>query len=84
MATNYYCKYCGSKASSISGLTAISCSRHPSGPGKGKHALYEGTEKSQYSCKYCGTNASSITSLTGISCSRHPNGSGKGKHEPAL
>lgn len=81
---NFYCKYCGSKASSISSLTSSSCSRHPSGTNKGKHTLYEGSEKSQYSCKYCGSKASSISSLTSSSCSKHPDGSNKGKHEPAL
>jgi DNA-directed RNA polymerase subunit RPC12/RpoP len=82
--TNYYCEYCGAKASSIQSLTANSCFRHSLGPGKGKHKLYEGNEKSQYSCKYCGTSSSQITSLTANSCHRHPNGSGKGKHAPAL
>jgi DNA-directed RNA polymerase subunit RPC12/RpoP len=76
--TNYYCKYCGAKYSSLSSLTAGSCSRHPNE--KGKHALYEGSEKSQYYCMYCGTKYSSISSLTAGSCSRHPNG--KGKHAP--
>ena len=77
---NYYCEYCGSKYSSVSSLTANSCSRHPDG--RGKHKLYEGSEKSQYVCKYCGQKYSSLTSLTANSCSRHPNG--KGKHAPAL
>jgi DNA-directed RNA polymerase subunit RPC12/RpoP len=81
---NYYCKYCGTKASSISSLTGSSCSCHPSGPHKGKHALYEGAEKAKYECKYCGTGAPSISSLTGNTCSRHPLGSHKGKHEPAM
>lgn len=81
---NFYCKYCGTKASSIASLTAINCSRHPLGANKGKHVLYEGSEKSQYACKYCGTKASSISSLTAINCTRHPNGSNKGKHEPAM
>jgi len=80
---NFYCKYCGSKASSVASLTGSSCSRHPLGSNKGKHTLFEGSEKSQYTCKYCGSKASSIASLTGSSCSRHPNGSNKGKHEPA-
>lgn len=81
---NFYCEYCGTKASSVSSLTASSCSRHPNGPAKGKHKLYEGSEKSKYTCKYCGTSASSISSMTASSCSRHPNGSSKGKHSPAL
>ena len=81
---NCYCEYCGTKSSSISSLTANSCHRHLLGNGKGKHKLYEGSEKSKYSCKYCGTSSSSISSLTGSSCLRHPNGSAKGKHSPAL
>lgn len=81
---NFYCEYCGQKYSSVSSLTGSFCSRHPNDPGKGKHKLYEGAEKSQYVCKYCGQKYSSISSLTGSSCSRHPNGSGKGKHAPAL
>ena len=81
---NYYCEYCGAKYSSVSGLTAGSCSRHPNGPHKGKHKLYEGSEKSQYVCKYCGTKYSSLSGLTAGSCARHPNGSNKGKHSPAL
>ena len=79
---NFYCEYCGSKYSSISSLTSFSCSRHPDGCNKGKHKLYEGSEKSQYFCKYCGSKYSSISSLTSGNCSRHPNG--KGKHAPAL
>jgi len=81
---NFYCEYCGSKASTITDLTASSCHRHPSGAGKGKHKLYEGSEKSKYSCKYCGTSASTISNLVASSCHRHPNGSNKGKHPVAL
>lgn len=75
---NFYCKYCGTKYSSVSGLTAATCSRNPDGK---KHVLYEGSEKSQYTCKHCGTKYSSITGLTAASCSRNPHGK---KHEPAL
>ena len=82
--SNCYCEYCGTKASSIMGLTGNSCHRHPLGSGKGKHKLYEGSEKSQYVCKHCGTKYSSLSSLTSGSCMRHPNGSHKGKHAPAL
>jgi DNA-directed RNA polymerase subunit RPC12/RpoP len=81
---NYYCKYCGTKAASISNLTGASCSRHPSGPHKGKHALYEGGEKASYDCKHCGTRSPNLSNLTGSSCPRHPLGANKGKHEPAL
>ena len=65
-------------------MTVSTCSRHPNGAGKGKHKLYEGSEKSKYTCKYCGNSYSSISSLTASTCSRHPNGAGKGKHAPAL
>lgn len=81
---NFYCEHCGVKASSVSNLTSGSCSRHPNGSFKGKHKLYEGSEKSQYVCKYCGTKASSLSGLTSGSCARHPEGSFKGKHSPAL
>jgi len=81
---NFYCEYCGSKYSSVSSLTAGSCHRHPNGVNKGKHKLYEGSEKPKYTCKYCGTGNSSISSLTAGSCHRHPNGVNKGKHSPAL
>ena len=81
---NFYCEYCGQKYSSVTSLTSGSCSKHPNGSGKGKHKLYEGSEKSKYTCKYCGQSYSSLTSLTSGSCSKHPNGSGKGKHAPAL
>lgn len=81
---NFYCKYCGTKYPNVSSLTASSCHRHPNGAQKGKHALYEGSEKSQYVCKYCGTKYPSISSLTASSCPRHPNGANKGKHEPAI
>jgi hypothetical protein len=81
---NYYCEYCGVKASSVSSLTSSWCSRHPNGPNKGKHKLYEGSEKSKYTCKYCGNSASSLNSLTASWCARHPNGYTKGIHAPAL
>lgn len=81
---NFYCEYCGSKFSSVSSLTGASCPRHPNGSCKGKHKLYESSEKSKYTCKYCGQSFSSIASMTGASCSRHPDGSCKGKHAPAL
>ena len=80
----FYCKYCGHKATSVASLTASACIRHPNGPHKGRHALYEGSEKESYTCKYCGHKASSISSLTSSACIRHPNGPHKGKHAPAL
>lgn len=81
---NFYCVNCGYKSSSVSTLTNLSCPRHPLGPDKGKHILYEGSEKSQYVCKYCGYKSPAINTLTNLSCSRHPNGSEKGRHSPAL
>lgn len=81
---NFYCEYCGSKYSSVASLTSNNCAKHPMGSYKGKHKLYEGSEKSQYTCKYCGQKYSSISSLTNYNCQRHPNGNGKGRHAPAL
>lgn len=75
---NFYCKYCGTKMSSISGLTSNSCSMNPN---KGKHVLYEGSEKAKYSCKHCGTKSNSFSGLVHNHCSR--NESGK-YHEIAL
>ena len=78
---NFYCEYCGQKFPSVSVLTlANNCSRHPDG--KGKHKLYEGSEKSKYTCKYCGQTFNSLFLLTANNCSKHPNGNGK--HAPAL
>ena len=80
----FYCKYCGHKAPSVASLTASACIRHPDGPHKGRHALYEGSEKDKYTCKYCGKQFSSIASLTASKCIRHPAGPHKGNHVPAL
>jgi hypothetical protein len=81
---NYYCEYCGQKFSSVSSLTACSCVRHPLGTSKGKHSLYQGSEKAKYTCRFCGQSFTSLASLTGCSCVRHPNGTSKGHHSPAL
>lgn len=81
---NFYCEYCGTKSSSVASLTVGSCMRHPNGANKGKHKLYEGSEKAQYVCKHCGTKSTSLVSLTMGSCLRHPNGANKGKHSPAF
>lgn len=81
---NFYCEYCGQKFSSVSSLTSGFCLRHPDGPHKGRHKLYEGSEKSKYTCKYCGQSFNSISSLTSGYCLRHPNGPHKGRHAPAL
>lgn len=82
--SNFYCEYCGTKNSTISSLTSGVCLRHPLGTAKGKHKLYEGTEKLKYNCKFCGTSNSSISGLTSGSCLRHPSGVAKGKHSPTL
>ncbi len=82
--SNYYCEYCGKKYSNIQTLSVSSCTRHPNGANKGKHKLYEGSEKPQYTCKFCGTKNSNLESLTVSSCVRHPSGANKGKHAPAL
>jgi hypothetical protein len=79
-----YCKYCGHKAADVRSLTGNACQRHPNGPGQGRHALYEGSEKSEYTCKWCGKRAVDIGSLTSSKCMRHPDGPGAGRHEPAL
>ena len=79
-----YCKYCGTRAVSVSALTSGGCMRHPNGAYKGKHMLYEGGEKSKYTCKYCGKSFSTLSSLTAAGCQRHPDGPYKGKHSPSL
>jgi len=74
---NFYCKWCGQKYTSVAGLTSNSCAKNPEGK---KHALYEGSEKSQYVCKFCGRKYTSLTGLTMNSCSNSPTK----KHQPAL
>lgn len=81
---NYYCEYCGTSKSNISILTQGNCVYHPLGNNKGKHKLYEGSEKKQYFCKYCGDKKSSISLLVQVTCMKHPNGNRKGRHSPAL
>ena len=81
---NYYCKHCGQRFSSVSSLTSSWCPRHPDGCNRGKHALYEGSEKPSYTCKYCGREFPSISSLTSSWCPRHPDGCNRGRHSPAL
>ena len=76
---NFYCEYCGLKFPTIQALTGTSCYHHAAGWNKGKHKLYEGSEKSQYLCKYCGKKYSSLTQLTSCSCSKSPTG----RHSPA-
>ena len=82
--SNFYCANCGYKTNSVSSLTNLSCPRHPLGPNKGKHILYEGSEKSHYICKYCGRSFPSIANMTSAPCTKHPNGGNKGRHSPAL
>ena len=81
---SFYCEYCGTKFISMSALTGTACYYHPLGCNKGKHKLYEGSEKSQYICKYCGLKYPNLKTLCGTTCTRHPQGVGKGKHSPAL
>ena len=81
---NYYCKYCGHKSITVQSLTSGFCTRHPDGVTKGRHALYEGGEKSQYTCKNCGNRFTNLAQLTSGFCSRHPDGVTKGRHQPAL
>lgn len=81
---NYYCQYCGHKFPDVRQLTSASCPRHPNGANRGRHSLYEGSEKSQYLCKYCGRKFPSILVMTGGTCANHPNGPHKGQHAPAL
>lgn len=81
---NFYCEYCGSKFSDVRQLTVGNCIKHPSGAHKGKHKLYEGSEKLSYICKYCGNSFNSIKTLTASNCIKHPNGAHKGRHAPAL
>ena len=81
---NYYCEYCGHKFPDVRLLASATCSKHPDGSHKGKHKLYEGSEKSEYICKYCGRKFCSIMLMTSATCSCHPKGSNKGGHAPAL
>ena len=84
VAAKFYCRYCGIFRSSVQGLTAGWCPRHPAGANKGRHVLYQGSEKTQYTCEFCGVKRSSISSLTAGWCPRHPAGVNKGRHSPAL
>lgn len=81
---NYYCEYCGERFVSVQSLTSLNCYRHPNGINKGKHKLYEGSEKSQYTCKNCGIKYPNLKTLCTLPCYRHPNGINKGGHSPAL
>ena len=80
----YYCEYCGQSFNDVRQLTGLNCHRHPNGSNRGKHKLYEGSEKPRYTCRYCGTQFSTIMQMTGIKCFRHPDGANRGNHSPAL
>ena len=80
-----YCAYCGQSFTSVGQLTRAGlCARHPDGAVRGKHKLYEGTEKSVYTCKYCVAQARTIDCLTASICVYHPKGHNRGRHEPTL
>ncbi len=78
------CKYCGMNFPNMTALTVGTCGRHPNGIHKGRHALYEGSDKQQYTCKYCGIKFANLNVLCAQPCGRHPNGPHKGRHAPAL
>lgn len=80
----YYCEWCGHRFPSVRHLSTGSCVRHPDGPNRGYHKLYEGSEKSEYTCKYCGKCFPSIMVMAGSSCANHPDGEGHGRHVPTL
>lgn len=84
LMANYYCEYCGHRFVDARQLVSATCPRHPDGNNRGRHKLYEGTEKSKYTCKYCGHTFSSIIQMVGGTCAYHPKGSNKGAHAPAL
>ena len=83
---NYYCENCGVKSDDPRSLLSSSCFESPNGPGKGKHVLYQGNEKSEYRCKFCGNKFTNLRTLCTTSCFKNPNISGKGygHHKPAL
>ena len=81
---NYYCKYCGMMFHGVAQMTAYNCPRHPNGSNRGRHELYEGSEKSGYTCKFCGRIFPSIRIMTAYTCPRHPDGTNRGKHSPSL
>lgn len=83
---DFFCKYCGYKASSVSSLTNGRCSKSPTS----KHVPYNGdlnvyidkctkkTIKKEFVCQYCGCKANSISSLTGSRCSQNHDDGGDG------
>ena len=57
---NYYCEYCGHRFVDARQLVSATCPRHPDGSNRGRHKLYEGTEKYNHTCKQCGHTSASI------------------------
>ena len=80
-AETVQCRYCGTQMSSVRGLVALQCPRHPLGMGKGKHAPFEGASRETFVCIHCGQKAGTLHALVSLQCPRHPNGPGKGRHE---
>ena len=70
----HICKHCGFENESLQTLTALSCSKSPTG----KHQPFEGGVQSKYICKDCGFENKSLQTLTALSCSK----STTGKHRP--
>lgn len=79
-----FCEYCGHKFPDARMLASGTCPRHPDGANRGRHKLYEGTEKREYVCKFCGRKFPSILVMVGASCASHPAGANRGGHFPAL
>lgn len=80
----YFCEHCGQSFYNVRALTAALCARHPDGPNRGRHRLYEGEAARPCTCRYCGVHAPDIRNLTLGNCQRHPNGPLRGRHAPAL
>lgn len=70
----FICKDCGWEHSNLSHMTAISCSKSPTG----KHSPFEGGVQSKYICKHCGCEHTNLSHMTSVSCSKSPTG----KHQP--
>ncbi len=80
----FYCEYCGRDFRNVRQLTLAKCDRHPDGPNRGPHKLYEGSEKARYTCKYCGRQFPYFRSMVLAKCDHHPLGPNRGNHSPAL
>ena len=76
-----YCKYCGEKYSDAKSLLSNSCSHHPSGFRKGRHALFEGDKDGPFRCKFCGSSYPSLRTLVTNRCTKNPERGGN--HRPA-